>query len=237
MATSPSSRGAAGWSADQARRVRLARARKGSEYGTRSVAGKISKKNSLKRLLEKEIGEAPPSPLERVGLLAERVARLRLARARRVCHYDKRRPFSRGYALLGFFSRRHRFSLRRYSDWIYFWDHFWGFSKGEILAMIPVSFNRYSSGQTLSSRTKSASIALREASKNVAENVPRLILFAMLASVSCKPCFLSRSASSRYPTSARANSALRNRFARSSQEGDFVVIGILSHLDNTYHIR
>ena len=114
---------------------------------------------------------------------------------------------------------------------------FCGFSKSEILAMIPVSFNRCSSGQTLSSRTKSASIALREASKNVAENVPRLILFAMLASVSCKPCFLSRSASSRYPTSARANSALRNRFARCSQEGDFVVIGILSHLDNTYHIR
>ena len=34
-----------------------------------------------KELLEKEIGEAPPSRLERVGLLAERVARLRLARA------------------------------------------------------------------------------------------------------------------------------------------------------------
>jgi len=32
-----------------------------------------------------EIGEAPPSRLERVGLIAERVARLRLARARRVC--------------------------------------------------------------------------------------------------------------------------------------------------------
>ena len=37
---------------------------------------------SQKELLEKEIGEAPPSRLERVGLLAERVARLRLARAR-----------------------------------------------------------------------------------------------------------------------------------------------------------
>ena len=47
-----------------------------------NVAGKISQKNSLKRTLEKEIGEAPPSRLERVGLLAERVARLRLARAR-----------------------------------------------------------------------------------------------------------------------------------------------------------
>ena len=39
-----------------------------------------------KETLEKEIGEAPPSRLERVGLLAERVGRLRLARARRVCH-------------------------------------------------------------------------------------------------------------------------------------------------------
>ena len=38
----------------------------------------ISQKNSLKRRLEKEIGEAPPSRLEQVGLLAERVARLRL---------------------------------------------------------------------------------------------------------------------------------------------------------------
>ena len=47
-----------------------------------NVAGKISQKNSLKRTLEKEIGEAPPSRLERIGLLAERVARLRLARAR-----------------------------------------------------------------------------------------------------------------------------------------------------------
>jgi len=37
-----------------------------------NVAGKISKKNSRKRTLEKEIGEAPPSRLERVGLLAER---------------------------------------------------------------------------------------------------------------------------------------------------------------------
>jgi len=37
---------------------------------------------SRKRTREKEIGEAPPSRLEPVGLLAERVARLRLARAR-----------------------------------------------------------------------------------------------------------------------------------------------------------
>ena len=41
-----------------------------------------------------------------------------------------------------------------------------------------------------------------DASKNVAENVPRLILLAMLASVSFIPCFVSRSASSRYPISA-----------------------------------
>src|SRR5437588_503005 len=75
------------------------------------------------------------------------------------------------------------------------------------------------------------------ASKNVAENVPRLILFAMLASVSFIPCFFSRSASSRYPTSARANSTLRNRLARSSQEGGFPAIGILSRLNNAYHIR
>ena len=50
-----------------------------------NVAGKISKKNYRKRTLEKEIGEAPPSRLERVGPLAERVARLRLARARGKC--------------------------------------------------------------------------------------------------------------------------------------------------------
>ena len=62
-------------------------------------------------------------------------------------------------------------------------------------------------------------MAFSDTSKNVAENVPRLILFAMLASVSFSPCFASRSASSRYPTSARANSAFRKRFARSSQEG------------------
>ena len=43
---------------------------------------RISQGISRKRTLEKEIGEAPPSRLERVGLLAERVARLRLARAR-----------------------------------------------------------------------------------------------------------------------------------------------------------
>jgi hypothetical protein len=43
--------------------------------------------------------------------------------------------------------------------------------------------------QTDTSRTKSASIALSVASKNVAENVPRLILFAMLASVSFKRAF------------------------------------------------
>ena len=48
--------------------------------------------------------------------------------------------------------------------------------------------------QILSNRTLSASIAFNEASKNVAENVPLLILFAMLASVSLRPCFASRSA-------------------------------------------
>jgi len=47
----------------------------------------------------------------------------------------------------------------------------------------------------------SRSIALSDASKNVAENVRRLILFAMLATVSFKPCFSNCSASSRYPIS------------------------------------
>lgn len=69
-----------------------------------------------------------------------------------------------------------------------------------------VSFKRYSSTcralcvmtyQAFSSRSVSASMALRLASRNVAEKVPRLILFAMLASVSFKPCFSSRSANSR----------------------------------------
>src|SRR5579863_2596147 len=83
----------------------------------------------------------------------------------------------------------------------------------------------------------SRSMAFRDASKNVAENVPLLILFAIDASVSFIPCFLSRSANSRYPTSARASSALRNRLARSSQEGDLAVIIILPHLNNIYHIR
>lgn len=46
---------------------------------------------------------------------------------------------------------------------------------------------------------------MSEANKKVAGNVPRLILLAMLASVSDRPCFFSRSASSRYPTSARAS--------------------------------
>lgn len=73
--------------------------------------------------------------------------------------------------------------------------------------------------QTSSSLTFSVPIATRDASKNVAENVPRLILLAMDASVSFRPCFLSRSASSRYPMSARANSAFSNRLARSSHKG------------------
>src|SRR3954468_140296 len=88
-----------------------------------------------------------------------------------------------------------------------------------------------------SSLTTSAPIAMRAASMNVAENVPRLTLLAMDASVSCIPCFFMRSASSRYPTSARFNSAFRNRFARSSQGRDFVAIGILSILHKSYRIR
>jgi hypothetical protein len=91
-----------------------------------------------------------------------------------------------------------------------------------------------------SSLTTSAPIAMSAASKNVAGNVPRLILFAMLASVSRRPCLLNRSANSRYPISARANSAFRKRRARSSQEGGglgFVAIFILSPLYNISHIR
>jgi hypothetical protein len=72
--------------------------------------------------------------------------------------------------------------------------------------------------QTLSRRTLSTSMALSDANRNVAENVPRLILFAMLASVSCKPCFFNRSASSRYPTSARVNSAFRKRYRRENEK-------------------
>src|SRR5579862_700757 len=88
--------------------------------------------------------------------------------------------------------------------------------------------------------TCSRSIAFSDANRNVAGNVPRLILLAMLASVSRKPCLLSRSASSRYPISARASSAFRNRLARSSQEGGglgFVAIIVLPWLNNISHIR
>src|SRR6267142_2440228 len=87
------------------------------------------------------------------------------------------------------------------------------------------------------SLTVSAPMAMRAASMNVAENVPLLTLLAMDASVSCIPCFFIRSASSRYPTSARFNSAFKNRLARSSQGRGFVAIGILSHSNKTYHIR
>src|ERR1700723_1772806 len=90
--------------------------------------------------------------------------------------------------------------------------------------------------QISSNRTISASIAISDANKNVAGNVPRLILLAMLASVSDMPCFFSRSESPRYQTSARASSALRNRLARSSQEG-FAAIGFLPPVNNSYHIR
>jgi hypothetical protein len=63
---------------------------------------------------------------------------------------------------------------------------------------------RHAERQMSSSRIVSASIATSDASKNVAENVPRLILLAIDASVSFMPYFLSRSANSRYPTPARA---------------------------------
>lgn len=92
--------------------------------------------------------------------------------------------------------------------------------------------------QISSSFRLGASIALSDASKNVAENVPRLILLAMLASVSRMPCFASRSASSLYPISARANSAFKNRRARSSHEGGlgFVAICLVPYTFNISHI-
>src|SRR5947199_2725456 len=78
---------------------------------------------------------------------------------------------------------------------------------------------------------------MRAASMKVAENVPRLTLLAMDASVSCIPCFFIFSANSRYPTSARFNSAFKNRLARSSQDRGFVAIGTLSFSSNSYHKR
>lgn len=65
-----------------------------------------------------------------------------------------------------------------------------------------------------SSLTVSASIAINDASKNVAENVPRLILFAMLASVSFNPCFAKRSASSRYPTACTSPTTIYAGFTK-----------------------
>jgi hypothetical protein len=47
--------------------------------------------------------------------------------------------------------------------------------------------------QISSSRTVPASMAMSDTSRNAAENVPRLILLAMLASDSFMPCFFSRS--------------------------------------------
>ena len=65
-----------------------AASRRRQRVGPITVAGCQRRWESLlrgrKRTLEKEIGEAPPSRLEQVGLLAERVARLRLARAREI---------------------------------------------------------------------------------------------------------------------------------------------------------
>ena len=94
-----------------------------------------------------------------------------------------------------------------------------GISFRSVVRLRPLDSGMIGVAQMSSNLTVSASIAMSDANRNVAENVPRLILLAMLASVSVRPCFFSRSASSRYPTSARASSALRNRFARSSQEG------------------
>src|ERR1700733_5333813 len=90
--------------------------------------------------------------------------------------------------------------------------------------------------QTPSNRTASTSSAFNDAKRNVAENVPRLILFAIDASVSSSPCFFKRSANSRYPTSARASSAFSRRLVRSSHEGFFAIV-ILPYVHNYYHIR
>jgi len=73
---------------------------------------------------------------------------------------------------------------------------------------------------TVSNRTTSASIAFSVANKNVAENVPRLILFAMLASVSYSPCRASRSAS---PSVQHRHALTRNGNGRTS--------GLLGTLD------
>src|SRR5579883_813479 len=63
----------------------------------------------------------------------------------------------------------------------------------------------------------SSPIAAAHASMNVAGNVPRFSLALIESTVSCGwPCFLRRSANSSYVTSARFNSALMKRAARSA---------------------
>ena len=61
--------------------------------------------------------------------------------------------------------------------------------------------------------TCSRSIAFTDASRNVAKNVPRLILLAMLASVSSRPCFFSRPTSSLYPITNGFSKKLDNHCA------------------------
>jgi len=60
------------------------------------------------------------------------------------------------------------------------------------------------------------------ASMNVAENVPRLSLLVIEASVSLKPCFLSRLASSTYVTSPSRSFRFRNAAARAGVGLEFV---------------
>lgn len=66
-----------------------------------------------------------------------------------------------------------------------------------MIVVLSASLNRRSEDQISSSLTVSEPIAISDASRNVAENVPRLILLAIEASVSCSPCFLSRSSSAK----------------------------------------
>ena len=77
--------------------------------------------------------------------------------------------------------------------------------------------------QISSNLTISAPMTANAARKNAAGTVARANLFAMLALVSLKPCFLSRAANSSYVRSARFSSALRCRAALSTSTSRAIV--------------
>lgn len=79
--------------------------------------------------------------------------------------------------------------------------------------------------QTSSRRTVVAPIAVSDASKNVAENVPRLILFAFEASVSFNPCLSSRSANFGHCTEIAHD--CRERFRVNQEEVDQVGVRLV----------